>query len=276
MSIVTFWGTGKEQVGKTLAVVAIATNMAIEHNKKILVVSASYNNDTLKNCYWTEENTKKNSIFRPKNGIELDNGIEGLAKMVQSNKVSPEVITDYTKVVFKDRLEILLGFDERTSSSSEEVAQIYFEIVQLASEYYDMIFVDLDNEISLVATDGILNNSDLIIAMTSQKIASIVKLQQKKAQLPQSKVMLLVGKYDRKSKYSIKNLSRMIKQKKEILAIPYNTLYFEAAQEGKVPDLFLRLRRIEDKNDGNAFFIEQVKRATQEIIEKIENDKLIN
>lgn len=275
MSIVTFWGSGKEQVGKTLAIVAIATNLAIEHNKKILVISASYNNDTLKNCYWSEEITKKNSMFRPKNAIELDNGIEGLAKMIQSNKVSPELITDYTKIVFKDRLEVLLGFEEKTSASSEAVAKIYSDIIQLANKYYDMVLVDLDNEISVVATDGILKNSDLIIAMTSQKIASITKMQQRKAELPQSKVMLLVGKYDRKSKYTIKNLTRMIGQKKEILTIPYNTLYFEAAQEGTVADLFLRLRRIEDKNDGNAFFIEQVKKASQEIMQKIQEDKLI-
>ena len=107
MSIVTFWGSGKEQVGKTLAVVAIATNMAIEYNKRILVVSASYNNDTLKNCYWGEAVSKKGNMFTAQTGgVELDNGIEGLAKMIQSNKISASAITDYTKVVSKDRLEI--------------------------------------------------------------------------------------------------------------------------------------------------------------------------
>ena len=275
MSIVTFWGSGKEQVGKTLAVVAIATNMAIEHNKKILVVSASYNNDTLKNCYWNEETTKKNSIFTPKAGVELENGIEGLAKIIQSNKATPDLITNYTKVVFKDRLEILLGFEEKTLSTSEEVAKIYSDIVQVAGKYYDMVFVDLDNEINSIGADEILKKSDLVIAMTSQKIASIKTMQEKKIALPQNKVMLIIGRYDRRSKYTIKNLTRMFKEKKEILTIPYNTLYFEASQEGGVPDLFLRLRRIEDKNDGNFFFIEQVKKATQEIINKIQEDKMV-
>ena len=113
MAIVTFWGTGKEQWGRTMAVAAVATNMAIERNKKILVLSASSNNETLKNCYWSESVEKKSSIFRPVNGVELDSGIEGLAKIIQSKKVSPELITDYTKVVFKDRLEVLLGFESK-------------------------------------------------------------------------------------------------------------------------------------------------------------------
>lgn len=275
MSIVTFWGTGKEQVGKTLAVVALATNMAIEHNKRILVISASYNNDTLKNCYWNEEGTQKNNMFVKTPGLELDNGIEGLAKIIQSNKVSPELITNYTKVVFKDRLEVLLGFEERTQTNSEEVAKIYSGIVETAAKYYDIVFVDLDNEINPIGTNEILKKSDLVIAMTSQKIASIKKMQEKRFKLSQSKTMLLIGKYDRKSKYTIKNLTRMIGEKNELLTIPYNTLYFEAAQEGNATDLFLRLRRIEDKNDENFFFIDQVKKTTEEIVKKIQESKTI-
>lgn len=275
MSIVTFWGTGKEQVGKTLAVVAIATNIAIEHNKKILVISASYNNDTLKNCYWSEQNNKKNSIFRTNNTVELDNGIEGLAKMIQSNKATPELITDYTKIVFKDRLEVLLGFEARTSATSEEVSRIYSEIVKMANQYYDIVFVDLDNEINYLGANEILDNSSVVVAMSSQKLDGIRKMQEKKAELPSNKTMLLIGKYDRKSKYTIKNLTRMSGERKEIRTIPYNTLYFEAAQEGTVTDLFLRLRRIEDKNDGNNFFIEQIKNASEEIIRKIQEEKLM-
>ena len=153
MAIVTFLGSGKEQVGKTLAVVATATNISIEQNKKILVLSVSHSNDTMKNCYWDEATAKKISMFRnSKGGASLDNGIEGLAKMILSNKVSPELITNYTKIVFKDRLEILLGFKKETLQeeeiSEDEASRIYLEIIKLANQYYDMVLIDLDNEIN--------------------------------------------------------------------------------------------------------------------------------
>ncbi len=275
MSVITFWGSGKEQVGKTLSLVAIATNMAIEHNKKMLIISASYNNDTLKNCYWNESTTKKIPLFAQSNSISLDNGIEGLSKIIQSNKITPELITDYTKVVFKNRLEVLLGFEENTLISKEEVAKTYAEIVKLANRYYDYVFVDLDNEIISIGVEDILKNSDLIIAMTSQRLTSIEKLKEKMKQLPTHKMLILIGKYNKKSKYSIKNLTRYLGERKEILAIPYSTLYFEAAEEGMVPDLFLKLRRINEQTDGNAFFIDQVKRVSAEIIEKLQANKMI-
>ena len=41
--------------------------------------------------------------------LDTEAGIDGLAKMLRSNKLNPDMITNYTKVVFKDRLEVLLG-----------------------------------------------------------------------------------------------------------------------------------------------------------------------
>ncbi len=275
MSIVTFWGSGKEQVGKTLSVVAIATNMAIEHNKRILIISASYNNDTLKDCYWSERTARNNIFFKTKNTIEIDNGIEGLAKIVQSNRATPSLITDYTKVIFKDRLEILLGFDQKNMHSSEEISKIYSEIVYLAGQYYDMVFVDLDNEINEVGVNDILDASDLVIAMVAQKVSSINMILPKVKSFPKYKTMFLIGKYDEDSKYTVRNLSRLLGEKNNILAMPYNTLYFEAAQEGTVPDLFLKLRSLQDKNDKNMFFINQVKYNSEQILRKIQEAELM-
>jgi len=279
MAIVTFWGSGKEQVGKTLAVVALATNMAIEQNKKILVLSASRDIDTIKNCYWSEETIKKSNIFRQDKNAELDNGIEGLAKMIQSNKVSPDFITNYTKIIFKDRLEILLGFrdveeDEEEHLDDATKAKIYLEIAKTANQYYDIVLVDLDNEINFPEAKEILQRSDLVVTMASQKMSSIKTVQQLEY-LQKNRSMLLIGRYDRNSKYTLKNLTRTLGEKNELLAIPYSTLYFEAAQEGTVTDLFLRLRRIEDKNDENALFIDMVKKVTQEIITRVKNSRMM-
>lgn len=275
MSIVTFCGTGKEQVGKTLSLVAIATNIAIEHNKRILIISASYNNDTIKHCYWGNGNTKKGLLFKSQKAISLDNGIEGLAKIVKSNKITPELIADYTKPVFKNRLEILLGFEQNTSFSDQEIGETYVDIVKLADKFYDLIFVDLDNQLEKTSIKEILNMSDVVMLTSSQKITSVEALKQIKNVIPRNKSMILIGKYDAKSKFTTKNLTRYLGEKKEILAIPYNTLFFEASEEAQVPDLFLRLRNIKDQADENQYFMNQIKKVSTEIINKIQEAKMI-
>ena len=80
-----------------------------------------------------------------------------------------------------------------------------------------------------------------------------------------------MGRYDRYSKYTAKNISRYLGEKNQILTIPYNTLYFEAAEEAGVPDLFLKFRKSIDPDDRNAFFIQEVKRAADNIIYRLQD-----
>ena len=138
-----------------------------------------------------------------------------------------------------------------------------------------MVFVDLDNEINEVGVNDILDASDLVIAMVAQKVSSINMILPKVKSFPKYKTMFLIGKYDEDSKYTVRNLSRLLGEKNNILAMPYNTLYFEAAQEGTVPDLFLKLRSLQDKNDKNMFFINQVKYNSEQILRKIQEAELM-
>lgn len=53
MAIVTFYRRGKKETGQTLSMAAIATNMSIEHNYKILIVDTAFQYKTLEECFWS-------------------------------------------------------------------------------------------------------------------------------------------------------------------------------------------------------------------------------
>ena len=82
--------------------------------------------------------------------------------------------------------------------------------------------------------------------------------------------MLLIGRYDKYSKYNVKNITRYLGEKNKVLTIPYNTLYFEACNEAGVPDLFLKLKKMYDLDDRNAIFMEEIKRASENIIYRLQ------
>lgn len=269
MSIVTFWNNGKEHTGKTLAIAALATYMGFEHNNRVLVLSTSLNDDTLKNCFWenTEEKTKKNlGLFGPNTNIAVQNGIEGLDRIVRSNKVTPDIITDYTKVVLKDRLEILLGMTGG-EENYKQLKETYLTIIDLANQYYDLVLVDLDSKLGPELENDILNRSDLVVATLSQRLKSINDFNEIRQQNPilnSIKTLILIGRYDKFSKYTAKNITRYLGEKNQVSTLPYCTQFFEAAEEAGVPDMFLRLRKV-DKDDRNAFFISEVKRLSDNI-----------
>ena len=274
MSIVTFWNTKKEQTGKTLSIAAIATYMAIEHNYRILVVSTGYKDKTLDTCFWEEKKVKKNlGLFGPNTRVAMEEGISGLIKIMRSNKLAPENVTNYTKIVFKDRLEILQTY-KGSKEEYKEVTKMYPEIINLANNYYDLVLVDLDEEMGEEEVNQILNASNLVIVNLSQRLSSINNFIETKEKTPlfaTKKTLLLIGRYDKFSKYTIKNITRYMNEKNKVSTIPYNTLFFEAAEEAKVPDLFLRLRKVVGEDDRNGFFIAEVGRTVENIIYRLQD-----
>ena len=221
MAIVTFWSNGKEETAKTLSIVAIATNMAIEHNYKILVMSTNYNDDTLEGCFWEKDKISKPS-FKPIAGMpqgshDFDSGIEGLAKVVKANRTTPEIITNYTKIVFKDRLEVLLGIKSESYEEYTRLRSYYVDILQAANQYYDLVFVDLNKGLDGDFARSILEISDLIVTNITQRkkiIDNFLEIRKKEKLFKESNNMILIGRYDKFSKYNAKNVTRYMRRKK--------------------------------------------------------------
>ena len=238
--------------------------MAIERNLKILLISTKNEKGSMERCFF-EPSKKQNLSFLgiARNTLEEESGIAGVIKLLRSNKLQANLITNYTQVIFKDRLEVLYG------SPEDENKDVYPDIIGHASEGYDMVFVDLDNNVPDKCRRKILEASDIVVMNLSQRLSSIEDYLAVKEDEPiykSPKTLILIGRYDKFSKYNSKNITRHLKEKNQVLTIPYNTLFFEAAEEGGVAEIFLRFRKKLSSEDRNAFFIEEVKRASESIV----------
>ena len=281
MSIVTFWNDGREQSGKTLTSIAVATRMAIERNNKVLLISTSLDDSTFKNCFWGEEYTKNAKLFNNKNsGIAVENGIEGLLKLVTSNKLTPTAITDYTRVIFKGRLEVIAGFSGSKNKPQEEniedykkIQHCYTELIRMANQYYDIVIVDLEKTLNSKVKQDILKISDVNIFVLSQKLESINRykeLKRNNEDLIKNRCVPVIGKYMSQFKYNSKNIARYLEQRKELDLVPFNFLYMEAAEEAGVVDLFLKLKNVKDKTDENYIFMECTLNLVNNIVKKLQ------
>lgn len=270
MAIISFCSNGKGETGKTASIAAITTYLAIQHNYKILVLDTKYNDYSYQDCFWKEDKTVK-LIHGDSGRTNIASGITGLSKAILSNKTSPEIITNYTRIVFRDRLEVLTETNtERTEYETHK--KIFKDIAKIASKYYDLVFVDIDSNLDEYITNSILEVSDLIVTNLSQKMRHIndyLKTKEENMIFQDKAVIPLLGRYDKHSKYSAKNIARYMKEKEGVCAIQYNTLFFEACNEGEVADFFIKLRKVSSK-DKNAEFIEQVKKAAEKIIYKLQ------
>lgn len=281
MSIVTFWNEDREQSGRTLTSVAIATRMAMERNFKILLISTSFGDKTMKNCFGGNEVQKNLKLFGPKNNnIAVENGIEGLSKLITSNKLTPSTITDYTRVIFKERLEVVSGYIGTSEKTYEEnhqdykkIESSYIELIRMANQYYDMVLVDLDKTLSSKVKKEILQISNLTVYVFSQRMESINtynELKKSNKEISGHKCIPVIGKYFGQTKYNIKNITKYLGEKKALNIVPFNLLYFEAAEEAGVVDLFLKLKNVKDKTDENYIFMQHVLKITDDITKRLQ------
>lgn len=274
MAIITFCSNELKETGQSISVAAIATHMAITHNYKILIVPTNFNDLTVENCFW-----EYNKI-RPTGAIEansttvgIDSGIEGLIKVLASNRTSTEIVKNYSRIVLKDRLDVLLSPATNSYQEYMKITPNYPTILSTANRYYDLVFVDLGKKMPKQDASNILQMSDIVTVNLMQNLKTLddfISLKEKNEFYQRKNVMLAMGKYDETSKYNKNNVTRYLKEKKALSVVPYNTLLLEAASEGGIIDFFLKIRNITDQTDTNIIFAKDLTEATENIIFKLQ------
>ena len=274
MPIVSFWSSTKRETAQTLSMIAIACHMAVENNTKILMVDTNFNDPTIKTAFFPEfDNSTKRAIKKLNAGkIDIGSGIEGLAKLLASGKNCGEVITDYSKVIYKGRLEAILSYFSNDETEIARIRQAYKDLIKQANQHYDYVFVDVPKGLDNSFTNEILNISDVIVFNITQRqrdIDDYLKIKTNNPIFKSEKMLPLIGRYDRYSKFTKKNIARDIGEKKEIPAVSYNKLFFENANEGQIGDYFLKFRKsLISSNDRNAVFVDEVANAADRVVFK--------
>ena len=274
MPVITFWSNNEKTIGQTMSAVVSSTIMAMEHNYKILLISADFNNTTIENCLGAQESNReivKSLVRRPQ--INLDTGINGLLKLADSNRVTPEIIHDYTKIIFKNRLEVLYSpmniLDDKIISLMEN----FKNIILNASRYYDYVFVDLRKGMKYPPQLEILNMSDVIVVNIDQGMRTIQKFyEMEEAKSFINKTIWNICRYDKKSKYNTKNLTRNVLKRKIICETHYNTLLLDASQEGNISELLIRLKTLKGE-DENSLFISKIHEMNEGIMLKYQETR---
>ena len=334
MAIISFWSDTRKETAQTLSMIALASYLAVENNSKILIVDTNVNDKTITDAFWPQQESSTRKLVNKlsEGKIDLGSGIEGLAKLITSGKTDPEVIPDYARVVFKGRLEAVLSFMTDHPEEASRIDSTYVELIKIANQKYDYVFVDVRKGMSDPLTNQILeisNTSKTNIMVISQN-DSFYFLKQKnkntilekygyykvkkyrgnnrggknfynnnyqnKQRYPQqyamppyaqspyynnpyfqkNKVLPLIGRYDRYSKYNKKNIARYIGEKKDISAVSYNTLFFESANEGGMGDYFLKFRKsLISSSDRNASFVEEVANAADRLVLKVQEVQMM-
>ena len=268
MAIIGFWENSEKETGQTISMLATATVMAIEHNYKVLAVSTGFKDTTIEEGFWEPIRTTEFNHRVTQSSVQ--SGVEGLMRIIQSNRGGIGIIPNYTRVVFRDRLDVLPSPSAKEATGYIQVAKQYPKLLDLARNDYNVTLIDIDKKLPADIQKQLLEKVDVIVISASQTLKSLERIEAFKQKSPlfqKNNLVILLGKYDKYSKFNMKNISRMFKQD-AVCAIPYNTQFFEFTAEGKTADYFLRCKTISDKTDRNFLFMQEVKNTCSTILAK--------
>lgn len=278
MAIIAFWGGDPKENGQTLSIAAIATHMAIEHNYRIFLIDATFDDDTLSRCFWKVNNARGVEFTKlvNKGKMDISSGAEGLVSAVASNKATPEIITNFTKVVFKNRLEVITGLKTTIMEEFNKSLMLYKDLLKTADKYYDMVFVDCNKTMRMDTTKAILDASHIIVYNFTQNLRQIdaysENMMANKAILKKDKVIPLLTNAEEESKYNVKNVQRYIKER-DLSQVLHNNAFKEAASEAGVANFFIKSRLSNNINDANSQFVNSVEEVCKTIDYKLEELK---
>ena len=272
MAIVTFWSDSPKDTAQSTSALAIATHLAMERNMKILLIDANFSDETFVRAYWKPQ--KESRFFKELNRgkVDIASGADGLVSAIASNKVSPEIIANFTKVVFKNRLDVLLGLKTKSPTEFDKALVYYKDLLTNANKFYDIVLVDLEKTSEKPTIRALLDISSIIMyTMTpdANLIDGYTESLKQYAFLQKNNVIPLLGRSNEISKYNPKNVAKKIGERGGMAFVPYNIRFAEATYEGTISQYFLNLKA-DSFDPEQALFVEGLNATIDRILYKIE------
>ena len=280
MAIISFWSGSAKETGQTIAISALAAYMGVNHNYKLLLVDATYHDDTLKRCFWNVH--EGNSAVKKLQGGKMDivTGAEGLISAVASNKVTPEIVTNFTRPIFSGgKLDVLAGLKTKSQDGFTKSLMLYKDMLNIANRYYDIVLVDQEKTLDRETTKYLLEASSVIVYTMSQNERQIEEyiqtIMEDNKFIAKEKIVPLLGNCDDFCKYNAKNISRMIKERKIIPSVIYHPQFKEYASEAGVANFFTRQAlKSQMRDDLDGRFVKGLEYLDKRIDDKLDELKL--
>ncbi len=189
-------------------------------------------------------------------------GLDSLMKRIHSNMADRNTVAASSISLLNDSIYYIPQSHVTNKEFFEyEFNQVLHPLFHALEDFSDVVFVDTAGSEHL-SSKVILNEADLVVVNLSQNPIILSDFFKQYSTL-QDKAVFLIGNYNPDSKFNLKNIIRKYHiDKSKIGVIPYNVEFADALSEGNVIR-FLMHNYDCKKQDGNYYFIQEVKKSVR-------------
>ena len=263
MAKIVFWSPDKGTSGCTHTAIAVTTLLGITHKVSSILIDANSNAKKIPSSFTYYEDLVNTNGFNDSNL-----GMNAIMRLIKSNKLSPDIIQNYSKPVLKGRLDILYSAIANTSIEERENIISMPLIAKNADSLYDLVFIDLPKDTSDEGVMKTLSTADIVVIVVPQevdKLSNILKRVDSIDELKDKQKIYVIGNYEAGSKYNIFNIKMKYKIPEPTYVVPHNYLFADACNDGDVANFIFKNINAQDK-DYNGEFIIKTTQIVEEII----------
>lgn len=262
MSRVVFWSPNESMNGTTHCIIAVSALMGIMYDKSILLINGNNNSNKLESSF-----TQYNKLINDQYYINSNTGKHNLYYLINNNLTS-DLLRNYTSTIIKGKFDILYGTNLKDKDEYSYILNNMTYITRKSDEIYDYIFLDCPKGKTNQNVIDVLNDAEVIVSVINQdevKLEEFFDSLNEMEELKNKTNIIVIGNYDKNSKYNINNIKIRNRVKDNIYMVPHNYIFSDSCNDGQALNFFYSNLN-SSKDDYNGAFISQILQIIQKII----------
>ncbi|MBN2220974.1 MAG: hypothetical protein JW708_02130 [Vallitaleaceae bacterium] len=256
---IAVWSNSNKS-GTTLNACVLATVLAARHGYKTFLTH------TLMNTIKMEKYLLKPQERQKKINIG-DSSIEALLRTCRNGKLSSDILHNFCQSLLShSNLDLLDSQESFEETEEENISFLYY--LKVAKRFYDISVVDIDTKVSRELQQKILEDSDVLLMISTPDQFELEQLRVKKKEIEEQNksVRIIVGinRYDERSGISKNKLITGFDRKKTFL-LPYQVELQDHCNRSDLLDFVLRQLNSKRK-DEMAEYINRFESMVKEIL----------
>lgn len=236
-----FW-SGWHGRGNTSNCIASTMQFSMLNDVESVITHSQYTRSSMEQAFLTGKEDDDILKFS-------DFGLDSLERALRTGRLDPQNFNDYSTNILSRKLEFLPGSKKTNIKLFESsIGQTIIDIIDFAKESKEATFIDLGSSFNDKVTQRVLNIADIIFVTVDQSRIVLQDFFEKQYELLEGKeVVLLIGRYDLDSEYSIKEIKKEFKYEGEIIGIPFVTEYSDSLNSHGVKKFFEKYHTLENE-----------------------------
>lgn len=267
MSRVVFWDNG--QGISSVVAASVSVMMGLHHDLNLLLVNESKFGEGVEGGFPVDGSLRSDGYLPP------EQGMDALMRMAVSERLSVGNFKDYTRPIFRRKLDLVSGTLITTPIRlTDAMCKAKSEVLGVAQDSYDLVLTQASGSayMNQYCDEQYMSPShqEIVVVVLDQGRGGLEDFfgnVEYDTYLSRRNWICVLANYDYKSRWSTQNVKRRYQCRVPIFGIPYLTELHDAWNDRELLRFFGRYRMLSRKGGKREMLIESYRQLSQGLLE---------